>query len=220
MKRGFVFLITLLLGACVLHQTAPVTETTQEEKPAQVECEAPEDSKPTPSQAVEDAPVEQAPIIPTLSPEDAYQRGLDQIAAGQFEAAVISLNLAVNAHPNDAKANYALGFAQIKLGEYAPAAISFARAHAGAGEPQMRTKSLVARGYALHALGRYSDAIKAYGVALQEMPNYPKALYNRGCSYGEMGEYDKAIADFSQVLKLDPNYPGARNNLKFYSGEK
>lgn len=219
MKRGLILLVLLLLGACVLQQARPVGDEMQNTEPQAAECAAPK------SGTVELQEVPQ-PVTATplgeldspLSPEEGYEYALELIAAGKYEAAATELMRVIKVDPGYAKAHYALGFAYLKLGEYEDSVLYFTRSQASAQDSTMEGKALVARGYSLHILGRYSAAIRAYGVALQIAPNNAKALYNRGCSYGEMGETAKAIADFKRVLELVPDYPGARNNLKFYSG--
>ncbi len=222
MKRVAAILLILLLGACVF-QVHPVVDNTQAKNgPDAEECAAPESDtilSPTAKTHDASAPVPLVEMVAQLSPEEDYERGLEYISTGRFEAAVTHLVRVVEYDPNDARASYALGFAYLKLGEYEQAVLYFTRSQAGAQDVVMEVKALVGRGYALHILGRYSDAIRAYGVALQVAPNSTKALYNRGCSYGEMGEHAKAVADFERVLSLDAAYPGARNNLKYYSNK-
>lgn len=214
MKRFLSLLLIFLLGACVLHQAQPVADDAQgESEPKKAESSTPKSVTIRP-QDVEVAPLGE--LDSPISPEDDYERGLEFIGAGRFEAAITHLLRVVEYDPNDSKANYALGFACLKLGEYEDAVQFFTRSQASAPDAGLEVKALVGRGYALHVLGRYNSAIRAYGVALQVAPNSTKALYNRGCSYGEAGEYEKAVADFERVLELNPEYPGARNNLKFY----
>lgn len=218
MKRLVALLFIFLLGACVLHQGQPVAEDAQEKGGGKKEeCFAPTSATIRPTK-IEAAPFGELDSL--VSPEDDYERGLEYIGAGKFEAAITLLLRMAEADPNDAKANYALGFAYLKLGEYEEAVQFFTRSQASAQDPGLEVKALVGRGYALHVLGRYSSAIRAYGVALQVAPNSSKALYNRGCSYGEAGEYAKAVADFERVLELNPAYPGAENNLQYYSGKE
>ncbi len=211
MKQGLALLLILLLGACVVYQPYPVADNAQEkDKTTAADCAVP--------QATTGAQLEE--LDSPLSPEEDYERGLEFIATGKFEAAITYLIRTIEYDPNDSKANYALGFAYLKIGEYERAMLFFTRSQASAQDAGMEAKALVGRGYALHVLGRYNGAIRAYGVALQVSPDNTKALYNRGCSYGEMGEFEKAMADFERVLKLNPEYPGARNNLKYYSKKK
>ena len=65
------------------------------------------------------------------------------------------------------------------------------------------------RGLALHSLGNYDDAIKAYDEAIRLDPNLAEAWNNKGNALGKQGKYDKAINCFDEAIWLDPNLASA-----------
>ena len=68
----------------------------------------------------------------------------------------------------------------------------------------------------------YDDAIKAFSLSLQIIPNDPEAYNHRGTAWFYKGDYDRAIADCTKALDLDPLYANAYNNRGtawFYKGD-
>ena len=69
---------------------------------------------------------------------------------------------------------------------------------------------------------RYDDAIKAFSLSIQIIPNDPEAYNHRGTAWFYKGDYDRAIADCTKALELDPGYANAYNNRGtawFYKGD-
>jgi len=66
------------------------------------------------------------------------------------------------------------------------------------------------RANALHADGRYDDAIADYDAAIRSDPNFAGAYYNRGFSYQAKGERERAIADFRMARDLGLQRLGVR----------
>lgn len=69
-------------------------------------------------------------------------------------------------------------------------------------------------GYALHALGQYEAAIKAY----EPLVTYgnPVVLYNLGCAYARLGDKEKAFDWLNRSIQAGFNQPqqlGADNDL-------
>jgi tetratricopeptide (TPR) repeat protein len=62
------------------------------------------------------------------------------------------------------------------------------------------------KGNALHATGRYQQAIEQYNKAIEVAPGWVRAFYRRGRSYNEVDRYEDAIADFDKVVLIDPEY--------------
>ena len=62
------------------------------------------------------------------------------------------------------------------------------------------------KGNALHATGRYQQAIEQYDKAIDVAPGWVRAFYRRGRSYNEVERYEDAIADFDKVMLIDPSY--------------
>jgi len=67
-------------------------------------------------------------------------------------------------------------------------------------------------GLALHAAGRYDEAIAYYRNALQLAPDHPEILYNLGNACLELGRIDEALASYDAVIAIAPEHVGALVN--------
>lgn len=74
----------------------------------------------------------------------------------------------------------------------------------------------VGRANALNTLGRYPEAIKAYGEAIKRDDQIANAYVNRAIAHSHLGNYQQAIADYERALALDPEIddpPGIMTRL-------
>ncbi len=58
--------------------------------------------------------------------------------------------------------------------------------------------------------GRYDQAVKAFGRALETDPNSWNAYLQRGIAKQNLGQLDEALADFQKALLLEPDLFAAR----------
>ena len=73
----------------------------------------------------------------------------------------------------------------------------------------------VQRGYGLHRLGNYEEAIVCFDTAVESAPHLADAWQGKGICLGELDESDAAIACFERVILIDPNnYRGWHNRGK------
>lgn len=68
------------------------------------------------------------------------------------------------------------------------------------------------KGNELAEAGKYTEAVLAYGKALEKDPQYVKAYNNRGVSYKALGQNKMAIEDYSKAIGLNPQLPELYNN--------
>ncbi|NON61116.1 tetratricopeptide repeat protein, partial [Acidianus sp. RZ1] len=61
------------------------------------------------------------------------------------------------------------------------------------------------KGIVLDDLGRYSDAIKEYDIAISLDPNDPASHYNKGIVLDDLGRYSDAIKEYDIAINLNPN---------------
>ncbi len=70
-------------------------------------------------------------------------------------------------------------------------------------------EALISRGFELHALSRYAEAIDDLNVALKSQPNHrdaDKVFYKRARCLEKFGRYDEAIADLDESIKRNTHY--------------
>ena len=73
----------------------------------------------------------------------------------------------------------------------------------------------VQRGYGLHRLGNYEEAIVCFDTAVESAPHLADAWQGKGICLGELDESDAAIVCFERVILIDPNnYRGWHNRGK------
>ena len=58
----------------------------------------------------------------------------------------------------------------------------------------------------LQTVGRFREAIKAYGLLIETGNALAEDYYNRGMCYSELQKYEEAIADQNGSLKVDPKF--------------
>ncbi len=73
-------------------------------------------------------------------------------------------------------------------------------------------EALQKRALILGHLGRFEDALAAFGKILKRKQDDSSSLYNRGLCRLAMGHEKEALDDFSTVLRLHPGHPEARQN--------
>ena len=56
--------------------------------------------------------------------------------------------------------------------------------------------SLISKGNAEYAQGNYTEALKYYNTAAEELPESPRIAFNRGSVYYQQGNYELAIPEF------------------------
>lgn len=70
-------------------------------------------------------------------------------------------------------------------------------------------EALISRGWELHALSRYAEAIDDLNLALKSEPNHrdsDKVFYKRARCLEKFGRLDEAIADFDESIKRNDHY--------------
>ena len=67
-------------------------------------------------------------------------------------------------------------------------------------------------GLALHAAGRFEEAVTSHRSALSIAPDHPEILYNLANACLELGRIDEALANYDSVLAKNPSHAGALVN--------
>src|SRR4051812_31585755 len=130
-----------------------------------------------------------------------YQQGVDADAQGKPEAARDLFRRAVGADGDNAVAWMALGGVELRLENYFEAAEAF---HHAARLAPTRYEPHFNLGTVLEAVGRYSDAIKAYEVALSLAPDEPAVIENLARTLIRSGQDpERAEALVHQALRTE-----------------
>ncbi len=137
------------------------------------------------------------------------QRGLEQVALGDLDAAVADFTEAISLG-SDVPGPYLLrGNALADKGEFDAALADFAEAIRL--DPEF-AGSWFERGNLHLRRGALDEALADYGRALDLEPDLAAAYFQRGNVHAQRGQWDAAIADYSAVLNLKPDDTAALTN--------
>ena len=133
-----------------------------------------------------------------------------QRCRGDSEAALASIQLALEANPNSALACFLHGMMFCAKGELQEAKDSAQR--------MLELEPELAQSHNLHGITlmgerKFNDAIASFRRALELDPKDPTAHCNLGTSLGELGKYEEAISSIETAIDLAPEYALAWNNL-------
>jgi len=73
-------------------------------------------------------------------------------------------------------------------------------------------RALTERGNVLQSLGRFSEAVASYDMALLQKPDLIAALLNRSNALRAMGRLEEALSAIETALRARPDFPEALNN--------
>jgi tetratricopeptide (TPR) repeat protein len=73
--------------------------------------------------------------------------------------------------------------------------------------------SFMERGSVLHEAGRFTDAERVYGEALEAWGDDPLLLYNLGIVLEELGRKGDAVSMYERALKQDPRFADCHYNV-------
>ena len=108
---------------------------------------------------------------------------------------------------------FELGNRALDLGKAKEAAEHYSRALSFDGlNARQRSAILRNRGSALDDLGRYSEALADFDLALELEPDNSDNFIDRGVTLGKLGRYDLAIKDFGRAIELSPGLAEIYNN--------
>lgn len=128
-----------------------------------------------------------------------FNKGLALGYQGKYDEAIQAYNRSIEIDPEDADVCYNKGMALRLLGRNTKADATLAHAK----------KKLNSKGNDLFDLEKYSEAIKAYDIALAADPKYMNAWINKGTAFFRLDRYDEAIEVFNQIIEIDPKHADA-----------
>jgi serine/threonine protein kinase/Tfp pilus assembly protein PilF len=183
-----------------------------EKPPSVVEPEV----KAAPREKAPRAPVSEIPAKPApgktgIPPAvtEVYQRGLRQIKAQEYQAAIESFTSSIAMRPDQAPSYYSRGLAHQFLMENEAAIKDFTEAIRLKPESPL---ALAQRGICLVRLHRDNDAIPDFDRALALRPETVIALTGRGGVFLRRKQYNRAMHDFTAAININPHFAPAFRN--------
>jgi tetratricopeptide (TPR) repeat protein len=129
---------------------------------------------------------------------DAVEEAVELLHDGQVDEALPLLRAALERDPGNVYAHFHLGTALAAQGKPGPALAALAEAVRR--EPSY-LGAVVARGWCLHELGRFEEAVQAGAAALALQADDPDALHLMALSHAELRQPREAIACLQRYLK-------------------
>ena len=140
-----------------------------------------------------------------------YNMGHVLTKMGNYKAAIVQSQQAVEISPDDAVALYHLGNALRESGKIEASVHSYRSAiRQRPNYPEAHNN--LANTY--FELGKIDSAIASYRRALQFSPDYSQARYNYAAVLQWIGRLDQAVEEYELVLRTQPNNAEARANLE------
>lgn len=143
--------------------------------------------------------------------------GLRQIAVGNYNEAIQTLNQAIQSNPLDPVPAYNLGTAYYLNAQYEKAITYLQRALA---LNQSYAAALNQIGVVYADMGQYDRAVDSFKRAIQQRPDAVH-FYNLGCVSIRMRDFKTAVESLTQALHFQPDNAEALVNLAYaYTQQK
>ena len=145
-------------------------------------------------------------VAPFYLGEVHYWRQASNEATKAWRTARDRAKAQVDAAGTNARAQYYLGSAQVRLKQFGPArsALEAAGEH---GYDPILVDYQTGLSFALQE--RWQDAIKALDAVAEKDPKFAPLYFYRGLSWGQLDRTDKMLVDMDQFVKLAPKAPEA-----------
>lgn len=135
-----------------------------------------------------------------------YWRQLQDDASKAWKAARERAKAQVDATPEDARAQYYLGAAQVRLKQFGPARKSLAAARDAGFDPSLVDYQV---GLSYLLADQWRDAVETFDKVAEEDPKLAHLYFYRGLAWGKLDRTDKMLVDMDQFVKLAPDAPEA-----------
>lgn len=149
-----------------------------------------------------------------------YRQGYDYIDTKQYEAAIISLQKAIDLEPSMAKAYNEMGYSFNMLGQFDKGIEACGMA---LGYDYTLASAYSNRAYAYQQIGYKENAIRDYTRAINYGFKRASEYNSRGSLFLETEQYNEALYDFNQAIMLEPGFPPSyfnRGIIYYYAGKK
>lgn len=130
--------------------------------------------------------------------------------AGDFEDGLAQLRLAAMALPDDPVVRMDLAAALVQTGQFSEA-LQMTPLELCRRDPTMQLARF--RGYAAQAMENFEQAIEAYRLVVDHIPDDAGTWNNLGNAEAGLDRHDDALASLKRARELDPGSPPTRINL-------
>ena len=131
------------------------------------------------------------------------ERGDRAYQKGEYTAAIINYDMAIDQEPDNAETYYERGLAKVHLDQYEAEAIAdfdeAIRLNPDYAEAYYR------RGLANYDLRQDEEAVTDFDMAINKKPDYAEVYKWRGIVKAQRMQLDEAIADFDMAIDRDPS---------------
>lgn len=201
-RRGVVFIESVLVLLAIIVALGYLNEAPAPDAPDKTGAELAEPQATLAEQARE-------PVEATIDVDTIKALAWQEVARGNYQAAIAQYNLVLSVHPQDTHALIERGIAYARSGDHESAIDDYSTA-----AKLNRSDAVVYynRGISYDALGMTELALADYDHAIRHDSSHSHTWNNRGFVYAQLGEWQNAISDYSQAIELDPTYATAYNN--------
>ena len=131
------------------------------------------------------------------------EHGTRAYERGEYTAAIINYDMAIDREPDNAETYYERGLAKVHLDQYEAEAIAdfdeAIRLNPDYAEAYYR------RGLANYELEQDEEAVTDFDMAIDKKPDYAEVYRWRGIVKAQRMQLDEAIADFDMAIDRDPS---------------
>lgn len=158
-------------------------------------------------------------VVRQLTANEFFERGREFYTAGDYEAAISDLTMAIERGYTRADGFYQRGLAYYYNSDYQAAIGDYTEAIERAYTPI--TSAYFERARAHYALESYENALADYNRSIASDPDCEhdcdSDYNNRGITYAALNNYEAAIEDYNRSLQYEPDDPlTTRNRARAY----
>jgi tetratricopeptide (TPR) repeat protein len=141
-----------------------------------------------------------------------FSRGLVEFGRGNYEAAEIYFDLALDGKPGDPEASYYLGQSLLRQGKLEDAEEVFRDM---VDDDPESGKAWLGIGMVQYNRGEYKEALVSLGAAEKLMPTDALVYYFQGLAFHDLQDFDNSPGRFLRAMTLSPDLAPT---AQYYSG--
>ena len=148
------------------------------------------------------------------SVSDLIKEGVQLNDQGKYAEAIVKYNEALKLDPENAQANYEMGFTLVQSGKGNDGIPYVEKAIEKSNSLQLKAACYDMLGSIYDNAHQPQKAIEAYKSGIQINPKYQRLYYNLGLTYFRNKQFAEAEANAIEAIKLDPKHA---SSLRMYA---